>query len=150
MFETEEFETGENSLSKEEELLCKAYQAHGRDDLAECVKTGRIYQRLHDIVKDGGWSELPNDRLIGVLNGLTSAMSGVALKSLPSTVPQWQADTSERYSEDPDLIAVIELDARRKVFRNPDGPTYHLEAIGQTTSPLVSSSQPVLAPVTVA
>ncbi|WWC88162.1 uncharacterized protein L201_003067 [Kwoniella dendrophila CBS 6074] len=41
-----EYIRGDNSLTKEEKLLNDIYEKHDRKDLVECVKNGRLYQRL--------------------------------------------------------------------------------------------------------
>ncbi|OCF43234.1 hypothetical protein I317_02944 [Kwoniella heveanensis CBS 569] len=38
-----------NEMTHEENLLIAAYEKHGRSDLAECVRNGRIFQRLSRI-----------------------------------------------------------------------------------------------------
>nr|XP_019007641.1 uncharacterized protein I206_07656 [Kwoniella pini CBS 10737]OCF46422.1 hypothetical protein I206_07656 [Kwoniella pini CBS 10737] len=40
---------GSNSLSHAEDLLIECYKRHGRDDLAECVKEGKLYLRMERI-----------------------------------------------------------------------------------------------------
>ncbi|KAF9072361.1 hypothetical protein BDP27DRAFT_428575 [Rhodocollybia butyracea] len=50
LVDVEAFFDGVNDLSPGEEKLAKAYEELGRPDLAACVRTGKVYQRLPMIV----------------------------------------------------------------------------------------------------
>lgn len=129
MYENEPYEQGINVVTREEELLCEAYLRKGRKDLASCVAQARPYQRLRDLMKDDGWLLMPEERLLGMLNGLTDALAPKGPKPLPTSVQQWQEVAMQCHSSDPYLASVVDLEAQMKIIRqSPAKP-------GSATSP---------------
>jgi hypothetical protein len=111
-FDTEAFDYGDNTLSKEEILLAQAYESLGRNDLADCVRGGKVFQRLHRIIL--GWK--PSDRgdkkILAAVNGLTDAFLGKDAGPLPKTLDEWIVSALKAQKDDPDLATVIALDSR--------------------------------------
>lgn len=135
LYEGDEFQMGDNQLSIEEKMLCEAYEQRGRNDLAECVRNGRVYQRLRYILHCGDFVTLPDSNVLGGLNGLTSAINPTAV--LPSSLTQWEEQAMKQHSANPDLTSVMELDARLKITRQPAQPEATSEV--PTASELVTS-----------
>ncbi|WRT65964.1 uncharacterized protein IL334_002915 [Kwoniella shivajii] len=48
-YEDIDYITADNIMTKEEQLLIDCYERHSRPDLADCVRGGRLYQRLRHI-----------------------------------------------------------------------------------------------------
>lgn len=91
MIDTESYENGFNELSKEEIILCDVYACRGRSDLAECVKNGRIYQRLRDLIGQSNVISSPKSRLHSALVGLAGAMTRQNPSTLPYSLHEWES-----------------------------------------------------------
>jgi hypothetical protein len=128
-FDTDAFDDGDNTLSKEEILLAESYESLGRHDLAECVRGGKVFQRLHRIIL--GWQ--PSDRgdkkILAAVNGLTDAFLGASAGPLPETLDDWIGMALEAQKDDPDLPTVIDLDA--KIMREEFAMAQKLEVAEQ-------------------
>lgn len=137
MYEGNEFQQGDNAITLEERLLCKAYEARGRQDLSDCVKNGRVYQRLRYILHCSDFVSLPDSTVLGTLNGLASAIDPSI--RLPSSIVEWEEQAMKRHHSDPDLPEVTELDHRLKAIKRPEWPprfaTSAVAANAVTSSP---------------
>lgn len=52
LYQGSTFLAGDNSLTPDEQLLIKAYEERDRFDLADCVRGGKKYQRLLQVVAE--------------------------------------------------------------------------------------------------
>lgn len=118
-YEDDDYQMGINRMTPEEKLLCEAYISKGRNDLAECVRNARLHQRISDMFKCGYWPLLPDENLLGMLNGLADAIAPSDKDILPTTLQQWQQETMARHADDPDLPTVVELENNLKEIRPP-------------------------------
>jgi hypothetical protein len=119
-YDTDDYIDGDNSQTPEEDLLCEAYVRLERPDLAECVRSGRRYQRLHDILFFW-YPYFGEARTLGQLTGLTRAFEGED-KALPTTLLEWIEWAKEKHTGNPDLDFVVGLDEqfRRLRHRHPE------------------------------
>jgi hypothetical protein len=111
-FDTEAFDHGDNALSKEEVILAEAYESLGRDDLADCVRGGKVFQRLHRIILNWTPSDRGDKRILAAVNGLTDAFLGKDAGSLPKTLDEWITTALVDQKDDPNLPSVIALNDR--------------------------------------
>jgi hypothetical protein len=119
-YETDDYLNGDNSQTPEEDLLSEAYEHLGRSDLAECIRGGRRYHRLADILLH--WDPcLGEKRALGQLTGLTRAFEGED-KNLPTTLGDWVDWAKETHKGESDLELIIDLDEqfRRLRHRHPE------------------------------
>ena len=115
-YETGDYSGGNNSQTLEEDLLCEAYEHLERPDLAECVRGGRRYQRLHDILFH--WDPYYGEAsALGQITGLTRAFEGED-KDLPTTLGGWIEWAKEMYKGNPDLELIIDLDEQFRKLRH--------------------------------
>jgi len=115
-YETEDYLNGDNSQTPEEDLLCEAYIRLDRPDLAQCVRGGRRYQRLHNILSK--WDPYYGEaEALGQLTSLTRAFEGEHSK-FPDTLPNWIQWAKEMNKGNPDLEIVIGLDYQFRKLRH--------------------------------
>ncbi|WVQ78364.1 hypothetical protein IAT38_000449 [Cryptococcus sp. DSM 104549] len=89
-----------NSLTGTELLLISAYERHGRPDLADCVRKGRLYQYINHTL---GQFTSPH---IGVINGLRKAILGEETKIQWDTEEDWEKDMAGKYKDDPRAVDI--------------------------------------------
>lgn len=80
LVEIRAFEAGSNDLSPAENKLATSFEQLDRKDLAHCVRTGKVHQRLRAMI--GG---IPS---IGMIRGLTDAV-GLGQTSEVSDLATW-------------------------------------------------------------
>lgn len=115
-YETENYLNGDNSQTPEEGLLCEAYDRLGRPDLAGCVRGGRRYQRLHNILFH--WNPyFGEDEAVGQLTGLTRAFEGEDIE-LPASSSDWIDWAKDMNKGNPDLEVIVDLDAKIRKLRH--------------------------------
>jgi len=95
------FRDGINGLTLDVELLIEAYDRLGRPDLAECVRRGRKYQRMNEVL--GGRPDLAQ------LNGLSEAFLGDKAGEPSKTLDAWKERAMERYGGDEGSKRVMRL-----------------------------------------
>lgn len=131
IYESEDYVSGDNRFTIEEEILCGAYETRGRPDLAHCVKAGRRYQRLQQIIYYANLANSPEETILGALNGLTDAMTeGQEPRAISLLV--WQQRATVRHAADPYLAEVVALDASLKGIRKPAKPAGPLSTAPRT------------------
>lgn len=113
---TPAFEAGENALSKEEEILCEAYEELDRLDLAACIRGGRKFHRLHAITCCWRPSALGEAGVLGLLNGLTDAFA-VKPDQLPGTLDEWLGQAMIANANDPDLSLMVQRNEDAKIWQ---------------------------------
>lgn len=108
-------------------MLCEAYERRGRSDLADCVKSGRRYQRLEYVIGNitlfmyaGG--KFGDPCLLGILNGLVDAFQGDKAGPLPSSREAWFQWALARYIDDPGLPDVMALEEISALYRPKECP----------------------------
>ena len=119
---TRKWALGDNAMTEGELMLCAAYERRGRSDLAQCVKTGRKYQRLEGVVGnlrlfsccDGPTGD---PWVLGMLNGLVDAFQGSNEDSLPKTRDAWIEWAYSRHSKDPGLPRIMELEKISVIYQ---------------------------------
>jgi hypothetical protein len=84
-------------LSREEKLLIEAYEAKGRPDLADCVRSGPM-SRLIDIDHQG-----PFRTIQGVTRFRRAFGRGIKGLTFPKTYDEWQTECLEIFHDDPGL-----------------------------------------------
>lgn len=138
--DTDAFDAGDNALSKEETLLCEAYEALGRSDLSDCVKGGRVFHRLEQIT--GCWrpSSVGEVGVLAILNGLTDAMLGAQSGYLPQTLDHWIQEAMAVHAEDPDLPLMIRRNGDAKVWLKKRA-IYDNNPFGGVVAPVESEDQ---------
>jgi hypothetical protein len=104
-------------LSREEELLIEAYEAKGRPDLADCVRSGPMY-RLIDIDHQD-----PFRTIQGVTRFRRTFGRGIEDLTFPKTITDWQTECLEIFHDDPGLANFSAED--RLPF--PEGPPVPLK-----------------------
>lgn len=142
IFCTNEWALGDNAMTEGELMLCEAYERRGRSDLAECVKTGRKYQRLEGVVSNLrlflAYNGPNGDPLIiGMLNGLVDAFERPIADSLPKSRDEWIQWAYSRHSDDPGLPRIMELEKTSIIYRshhNSDHPA-EPETIAKSYNP---------------
>jgi hypothetical protein len=102
-------------LSREENLLIEAYEAKGRPDLADCVRSGPMY-RLIDIDHQG-----PFTTIQGVTRFRRTFGRGIKDLTFPKTYDDWQAECLEIFHDDPGL-AMFTAEDRSPFPEKPPGP----------------------------
>lgn len=105
------FQSGSNDLSVPEQRLVEAYTELGRVDLADCVRGGKVHQRL--------WSCIGSRPAIGKIKGLTSlspetsetdiSESAVGL-AVDVDLARWCRVMAERYKENEVLRRLMDGD----------------------------------------
>ncbi|KAK8865629.1 hypothetical protein IAR55_000774 [Kwoniella newhampshirensis] len=112
LFWSSEWAAGDNALTPEEQLLIDIHEAKGRPDLADCVRNGRVYQRLLDNMRD--------DDLFGPdlhrINALRDAFLGDKAGKPFGTIEEWKEYNMSKYGDDP-RIADIELWVKKRSER---------------------------------
>lgn len=102
-------------------MLCEVYERRGRSDLADCVRSGRRYQRLEHLLGEPGFldydSPISTPWLLGALNGMVTAFLGDQAGPLPNTREDWIQWALARHSDDPGLPEVMELDTKEALSR---------------------------------
>lgn len=94
---------GDNTPSNTETLLVSAYERLNRPDLADCVRKGRIYNRLNSMI---GYEPLFYE-----INALTRAAYGEdATETIFDSKTSWIAAAKERYSDNEVLQRLILAD----------------------------------------
>ncbi|WVF70965.1 hypothetical protein IAT40_005761 [Kwoniella sp. CBS 6097] len=93
---------GRDVMSPEEDLLIAAYEKHGRPDLADCVRNGRLYQRLARI---GRYDR--NCRKIGFRN-VFGDNPALEFNPPPYDDDKWRVYMMDRYKEKPGLQKAME------------------------------------------
>jgi hypothetical protein len=115
-YETDDYLNGDSSQTPEEDLLSEAYERVGRPDLADCIRGGRRYHRLADILLH--WDPcLGEKRALGQLTGLTRAFEGED-KDLPTTLVGWVEWAKEMHVANPDLEFIMGLDEQFRKLRH--------------------------------
>lgn len=126
---------GDNAFLKEEELLCAAYEKRGRTDLADCVRSGRKYHRLQQIIYDQRLFQFDdNERILGAFNGLTEAMTE-SREPVSSTLEEWQRSAMSRHRDDLHLAEVIELEAKLKEIKKAAESDHSLRVQDEVSAP---------------
>jgi hypothetical protein len=82
LYDTDDFRIGNNSLSLEEMMLSEEYEKRQRPDLARCVRNGRKYHRLFEV--------LGHPMEITKINASTRAFLGEDFLPMPETLAQWK------------------------------------------------------------
>lgn len=94
---------GDNAPDEIEKLLVAAYLEYGREDLADCVRNGRIYNRL---ARSVGYAPI-----VWELNALTRAAYGEDTTAMIyKTAEEWQAAAKEKYKDNEALQRLIRQD----------------------------------------
>jgi hypothetical protein len=109
--------TGDKGLSREEQLLCEAYEALGRTDLADCVRGGRIFHRLEAITACWRPSVLGQPAVLDLLNSLTEAFLGSDCIPLPKTLDQWMTEALAAHANDPDFPLIMAMHEEAKLWQ---------------------------------
>lgn len=100
-------------------MLCGAYEKRGRPDLAECVRNGRVHQRIRDNITNSEITDLDDPDTLDILNAITDACLGARAGTLPKTKDEWISLAMSRHAADPRLLDVVSLDAELKRIRQP-------------------------------
>lgn len=96
LVDSQPFEDGSNDLSPAERILADAFRELDRPDLAECVRSGKLHQRLTKMI--GG---LPS---LGMIRGLTDLVGG---KVDVVDLSGWCEKQWERYGTNPELTRIV-------------------------------------------
>jgi hypothetical protein len=115
-YETDDYLNGDNSQTAEEDLLSEAYEHLGRPDLAACIRGGRRYHRLADILFH--WQPYYGEaQALGQLTGLTRAFEG-GVQDLPTTLGDWIEWAKDKNKGNPDLEVIVDLDTQFRKLRH--------------------------------
>jgi len=106
-WESSAYLEGDNSLTLEEEMLIAEYERRDRLDLAECVRNGRKYHRLFDVLGQ-------NINLVNI-NALTDSFLGEGQVDFPKTLEDWKFWAVEKYEGNEGLRDVMERVAHREL-----------------------------------
>jgi hypothetical protein len=100
-------------LSDLEIKLSAAYEKHGREDLAYCVKNARVHQLLHGFFGEDLYS--PAGGLPGLLSYLQALKTTLDPGSThaATSLPEWDISAEMKYREDEGLEQVKKLDRER-------------------------------------
>ncbi|WVQ96994.1 hypothetical protein IAU59_004103 [Kwoniella sp. CBS 9459] len=91
---------GDNSLRRDEKTLIEIYEREGRVDLADCVRNGRLYQRLSRIGQyDVIYDKKAFRQVLGPMNGGFNP---------PKDNKEWKEAMLERYKDNEGLKQVID------------------------------------------
>ena len=94
---------GDNAPDEIENLLVAAYEKHGRHDLADCVRNGRLYNCL---ARSVGYPPI-----VWEINALTRAAYGEdTTEMIFDTAEEWQAAAKDRYKDNEALQRLIQQD----------------------------------------
>jgi hypothetical protein len=96
----EKYWQGDNSLSIEEYLLIDEYEKRGRPDLADCIRSGRKYNRLNHV--------LGSEFVLVRVNAMTEAFLGEEAGILPQTDIAWREWALGKFEGQDKLIRVKE------------------------------------------
>jgi hypothetical protein len=109
-----------NELSPMELLLCAAYERHGRNDLADCVRNARVHQRLDSFISAEIFDRMgTREELLGRFYGLFKTFHPDSKEDPPvytspwSDVEQWMKKLEIKFASDEGLSAM-------KALPNPD------------------------------
>ena len=109
-FGTPDQQDGDNSPSNEETLLVSAYERLNRPDLADCVRKGRIYNRLNNMI---GYEPIVDE-----LNALTRAAYGEDVTgTIFASEDEWVEAAKERYSNNEVLQRLVRADEGQAEIR---------------------------------
>nr|XP_031859380.1 uncharacterized protein CI109_005221 [Kwoniella shandongensis]KAA5526452.1 hypothetical protein CI109_005221 [Kwoniella shandongensis] len=108
LYHDQTFLDGRNVLTREEHLLIEAHERAGRSDLADCVRNGRLYQRLE-------WILFPRHPFAPVrvtdLNGIYDAFSGDDKEGekgpLFGSFEDWRQIMLDKYEDDKRLKVLV-------------------------------------------
>lgn len=121
MVQTDAYCKGYNHMSQEEEILCQVYKGKGRGDLADCVRRGRLFHRLRDVIGMSHIIGLSRNKMMGILNGLIGCMDGREEPDMiDPSFENWQRSAILRHQKDPDLKRIIKLAAQLRRERVPE------------------------------
>jgi len=110
---------GDNALTEGEIMLCKAYEQRGRDDLADCVKNGRKFQRLEYVIGNVllfMYRGRTDPWLVGTLNGMVEAFLGEKAGPLPTSSEDWTEWALARHANDPGLGEIMKLEGEKELY----------------------------------
>jgi hypothetical protein len=123
-WESEGYAAGDNNLSLEEKLLIAEYEKRGHHDLVECVRNGRKYHRLFDVL--GEKVDLVS------INAMTDAFLGGGQEGLPKSIEEWRIWALGKYEGEP----VLE-DVRRRVIERETEALAVIDREGQSNGKLI-------------
>jgi hypothetical protein len=95
LVDIEPFFDGSNELSANETKLSIAFERQNRPDLADCVRGGKVWQRLPMVV-----GQYPD---IAMLKGLENAITGAEAGEMPSFDAWAEGLIKDRYNDDETL-----------------------------------------------
>lgn len=96
---TDQYFQGSNELTSAEVELCDNYVKLGRPDLAECVREGKVFQRLSWLVESRPteWADYPQLKALGEAFGL----------DMPGTMEEFMAAQKERYGHELEPVPAV-------------------------------------------
>jgi hypothetical protein len=120
MYRTPAWHCGDNTLTESEKYLCEIYERRNRHDLAQCVKNGRLYQRLENFIGNenalASTAPIAAPYLIGFLNGMIKAFLGDNAADDFDTTSDWVSWAMERHRDDPFLPMVRKLEGKSDMY----------------------------------
>ena len=115
-YETDAYLEGDNAITEGERLLSEAYDAIDRPDLSDCVRNGRRFHRLDDIISR--WVPyFGEERALNQLNSLTRAFMGESVE-VPSNLSDWMSWAKHMNRGNPDLDVITKLDDHTRQLRH--------------------------------
>nr|XP_031859378.1 uncharacterized protein CI109_005219 [Kwoniella shandongensis]KAA5526450.1 hypothetical protein CI109_005219 [Kwoniella shandongensis] len=96
LYWNQEWAKGNNALTEEELILIGAHESMGRPDLADCVRNGRIYQRLMESIRDDD----PFGPHLHRINALREAFLGEQAGKPYNSIDEWRTAKLHEYRDD--------------------------------------------------
>ncbi|WVQ81569.1 hypothetical protein IAT38_003693 [Cryptococcus sp. DSM 104549] len=103
LLSSSKWRNGDNSLTSEELQLVDAFTRFGRPDLADCLRNGRLYHRINDILDFRSW----NPSLPGI-NATREALLRDKVGPSVTSMAAWRKEAMAKWGDDPRLKEAAE------------------------------------------
>jgi len=122
------FWEGNMALSENELKLIEAYERHGREDLAHCVRNARIHQLLFGFFGHNMYTPWCTKEFLSSRHAMKSTLNpGSSPKAI--TIQEWDIEIKRKYEGDEGLAMVRELDQRQLETRSRSDIVYPLQRV---------------------
>jgi len=123
------FWDGDMALSELEVKLFEAYESHGRQDLAHCVKNARVYQLLDSYLGTDFYTYEDNLRryFLEHFHAMQRTLDPSCTLDTSTSIPPWISQMTKKHEGDEGLAAIKELDRQSSKARMHSRVIYPLK-----------------------